>query len=127
MGDAVTPAVELGRAEPGEAFAALLLGLGRVGVELAPDRTDPDRLRFRPAALSPERRDDLARHKPAVLALLRGEGVPSGDNESAYVFEERLGIAEGLNMPVHPGSPAWLVAVGEAILQGCIMTPSMIY
>jgi len=62
-----------------------------------------------------------------VLALLRGEGVPNGDTEAAYVFEERLGVAQGLGMPVHPGSPAWLVAVGEAMGKGCLVATDWIH
>jgi hypothetical protein len=115
----VTPAVGIIDPARAAALACVLHALGVAGVELGLDPSNPNRLRFRPAALSPERRDDLARHKPAVLALLRGEGVPSGDNESAYVFEERLGIAEGLNMPVHPGTPAWIIAIAESLEQSC--------
>ena len=37
------------------------------------------------------------------------------DTEAGYVYGERMGIGNGLGMPTHPGSPAWLVAVGESM------------
>lgn len=98
------------------ALPGVLRALGLAGVELAPDPRDAGRLRFKcaggTAALPPEHRDALARHKPDLLALLAGEGI-DGDGEAGYVLSERLGIAEGLAMLVHPGSPAWMLAVAE--------------
>lgn len=35
-------------------------------------------------------------------------------SERAYIFDERMGVADGLEVATHFGSPAWLVAVGEA-------------
>lgn len=119
-------------------LAPLLLDLGHAGIELAPHPTDADRLRHRPANLPASLRDRLGVHKRAVLDLLRGGPVdrqfrtrahevggtvcalsrPEIDHpypEAWYVLDERLGVADGLGMPTHPGSPAWLVAVGEAV------------
>ncbi|MDQ7014648.1 MAG: hypothetical protein Q9O74_12255, partial [Planctomycetota bacterium] len=59
----------------------------------------------------------LRLHKAGVLAILEEEGVPGeldGDSEAGYIMGERLGIADGLGMPTHPGSVAWLVSVGES-------------
>lgn len=101
-------------------LAPLLLALGRAGIELAQHPTDGDRLRFKcpggPADLPPELSARLLLAKPAVLATLRGEGIPDDtdpESEGGYVMAERLGVADG--MPTHPGSPAWLVAVAEWI------------
>ena len=50
----------------------------------------------------------------ATLADLLAKGYrPTGEAE--YVYNERMGMADGLKMPTHCGSPAWLVAVGEAM------------
>lgn len=35
-------------------------------------------------------------------------------SERAYIFDERMGIADGLEVATHYGSPAWLVAVAAA-------------
>lgn len=94
-------------------LAGLLAALGRAGVELAPHPSDLTRLRHRPAALAPDLIGGLRHHREAILVLLMGAWLP-GD-EAAYVFGERLGAADGLGMPTHAGSPAWLVAVGEAM------------
>ncbi len=123
----MTPVAALTRAKPCEALRDLLLRLALSGVEVAPNPNDPERLRYRPAVLSTEQRDELRRHKPAVLALLRGEGVPGSDSEAAYILHERLGVAEELGMPTHPGSPAWLVAVGEAMGEGCYVATDWIH
>jgi hypothetical protein len=59
----------------------------------------------------------LRLHRVAILGLLAGgyvaDAQPTGDDEG-YVYGERLGVAHGLGMPTHPGSAAWLVAVGES-------------
>lgn len=39
--------------------------------------------------------------------------TPAGDTDAVYVLGERLGVANGLGLPTHSGSPAWLVAVGS--------------
>ncbi|MEQ9453830.1 MAG: hypothetical protein RLN76_04465 [Phycisphaeraceae bacterium] len=99
--------------------AEFLLQLGQAGVELAIDPGNDARLRYRPSDLGADLRQQLSDHKPHLLALLRGEALPDehdSNTEAGYVLGERLGIAEDLGMPVHPGSPAWLVAVGEALL-----------
>ncbi len=96
-------------------LAALLVDLGRAGIELAPHPTDPARLRHRPADLPPGFAERLRAHRAAVLSLLASDGGPDHDDDAAYVSGERLGIADGLGMPTHPGSAAWLVAAGESI------------
>lgn len=95
----------------------MLLDLGRAGIELAPHPTDADRLRHRPADLPASLRDRLGAHKRAVLDLLRGAAPEIGPTcpEAWYVLCERLGVADELGVPTHAGSPAWLVAVGEAL------------
>lgn len=101
-------------------LAQLLVALGRAGFELAEHPTDPTRLRFKcsdgRAALSPALLERLRLHRAAILGLLTGgyvpDAQPSGD-DAGYVYGERLGVADGLGMPTHPGSAAWLVAVGE--------------
>jgi hypothetical protein len=109
---------------------ALLIDLGFAWVELARHPSDQSCLRYRPASTPPDLAARLRLHKPEVLAILRGEGLPDEsdeDSEPAYIMGERLGIADELGMLTHPGSPAWLVAVGEAMSQSCTMTPSMVY
>ncbi|MBL9000235.1 MAG: hypothetical protein JNK25_03770 [Phycisphaerae bacterium] len=99
----------------------LLAALGRAGIELARHPTDRGKLRYRrptPDGWVPGISSDLSArlrlHKGAVLGLLAGGYTPS-DSDAAYQLGERLGIADGLGMPTHPGSSAWLVAVGEAL------------
>ena len=96
-------------------LAPLLLALGRAGIELAPHPTDAGRLRHRPADLPPDLSARLRLHRGAVLVLLAGGYAPdahAADDDAGYVLGERLGVADGLGMPTHPGSAAWLVAVG---------------
>lgn len=45
------------------------------------------------------------------------------DPESAYVRDERLGVAMDLALPTAPGSPAWLIAVGESLAALGAMAP----
>lgn len=99
--------------------APLLLALGRAGIELAPHPTDPARLRHRPAVLPPDLAERLRLHRAAVLGLLVRGCAPLADADVEYVLVERLGIADDLGMPTHPGAPAWLVAVGESMGGGC--------
>lgn len=98
-------------------LAPLLLALGLAGIELAPHPTDAGRLRHRPADLPPDLSARLRIHRVAVLGLLVVGYAPAGDTDAGYVVGERLGVADGLGMPTHPGSAAWLVAVGESM--GC--------
>ena len=104
------------------ALGSLLVDVGRVGIELAASGV---RLRHRPATLPPDLAARLRLHKAGVLMLLRGEGLPDEsdpDSEAGYVMGERLGVANELGMPTHPGAPAWLVAVGEGLNSSCPMT-----
>lgn len=105
--------------------APLLIDLGRAGIELARHPTDPARLRHRRATpdgwaadLPPGLSARLRLHRAAVLGLLAGGYATAGD-DAGYVLGERLGVADGLEMPTHPGSSAWLVAVGESMRDGC--------
>lgn len=100
--------------QPNE-LARLLLDLGRAGIELAPHPTDADRVRHRPADLPPDLSARLRIHRAAVLGLLVIGYAPAGDTDAGYVLGERLGVADGLGMPKHPGSAAWLAAVGESM------------
>lgn len=81
--------------------------------EPAPHPTDAGRPRHQLADLPPNlSASALLRSSPAP-SLMVTEYTPAHDN-AAYVFDERLGVADELQMPTHPGSPAWLVAVGES-------------
>jgi hypothetical protein len=102
---------------PGE-VGSLLLTLGRFGIELDRHPTDPTCLRHRPAVLPPDLSARLRLHRAAVLGLLTNGYAPAGD-EAGYVYDERLGVADGLGMPTHPGAPAWLIAVGESMDSCC--------
>ena len=95
-------------------FGALLVEVGAAGVEVASHPSAPDRLRHRPQELPSHVAVRLAHYKPDLLRLLR-VGFAPPDPESAYVLGERLGVAQELGMSTEPGSPGWLVAVGEAI------------
>lgn len=104
-------------------LASLLLALGRAGIELAPHSTGPAKLRFKspggPADLPPELSARLRVHRGAILGLLASGYAPDAHadgDDAGYVYGERLGVADGLGMPTHPGSAAWLVAVGESML-----------
>lgn len=107
-------------------LAQLLLALGVAGIELAPHPTEPARLRHRPAELRPDLSARLRLHRAAVLGLLRVGYVPAGSTEAAYVLGERLGVADELRMPTHPGAPAWLIAVGESIGCSCVIATSRV-
>ena len=97
-------------------LAPLLLALGRAGIELA---AHGDRLRHRPADLSPDVSARLRIHRASVLALLVDSYAPDPDSDAGYVYAERLGVADALAMPTHHGSAAWLVALGESMGTGC--------
>ena len=99
-------------------LAPLQLTLGRAGIELAPHPTGigvAARLRHRPADLDPDLSARLRIHRAAVLGLLTGGSAPDAQGDAGYVLGERLGVADGLGMPTHPGSAAWPVAVGEPV------------
>jgi hypothetical protein len=100
------------------AVPRLLLDLGQAGVEVA---AHGDRLRHRPATLAPDLSARLRMHKAAILAILADGYAPdAGDGpEAGYILGERLGIADDLGMPTHPGAPAWLIAVGESMDSSC--------
>lgn len=102
-------------------LAPLLLALGRAEIELAPHPTDPARLRYRvpgAADLPPDLSARLRIYRAAMVGLLVNGYAPAGD-EAEHVLGERLGIADGLGMPTHPGSAAWLVAVGKSMGESC--------
>lgn len=99
---------------PANPLPRLLVALGVAGVELAPHPDDPARLRHRPATLPPDLLALLRPNVADVRALLT-EYAPDPDSDAAAVLAERLGIADDLNMPTHPGAPAWLIAVGESV------------
>jgi hypothetical protein len=88
-----------------------------MGAELAVHPLDADRLRYRIPAkwLSGEGwRQILWHFRPAILKLLRAGQSLIGEEEQ-YLLAERLAVAEDLGLNTHPGSPAWLIAQGEAL------------
>lgn len=104
--------------------ATLLVALGRGGVELAPHPTDAARLRHRrptpdgwAADLPPDLSTRLRMHRAAILSLLADEYAPDPQRhpDAQYIVAERLGVADGLGMPTHPGSAAWLIALGTSM------------
>lgn len=95
-------------------LAALMLDLGCAGIELAPHPTDTARLRHRPSDLPSDLLARLRRHKREMVPFLVSGFTPER-GEASYVFDERLGVADELGMPVHIGSSAWLIAVGESL------------
>ena len=91
----------------------LLRTLGRAGVEL---RADGSTLLHRPASLPPGLAAGMRHHRAALVALLhRGDVPPDISEEALEAFAERLGIAEGLEMPTTPGAPAWAIAMAHAL------------
>jgi len=99
---------------PPRPLGALLVETGAAGVEVASHPSAPDSLRHRPSELPTHLAARLAFYKPDLLRLLK-VGFAAPDPESAYVLGERLGVAQELGRSTEPGSPGWLVAVGEAI------------
>ncbi|MCH7632075.1 MAG: hypothetical protein IIB59_02580 [Planctomycetes bacterium] len=107
-------------------LAGLMVDLGRAGIELA---SGGDRVMFRPRdRVGPGLLTRIRRHRRALLANLgdpgQGEELPENGSgavvseavwEAAHVFFERLGVACELGLPVGIGSPAWLIAMGEAL------------
>ncbi|MBX3410387.1 MAG: hypothetical protein KF859_10945 [Phycisphaeraceae bacterium] len=100
---------------PTHELAGLLADLGRAGIELAPHPTDTALIRHRPADLPSNLAARLRLHRGAVLGLLAGGYAPDPHGDAGYIYGERLGMAEELGLPTHPGAPAWLVAVGESM------------
>lgn len=100
-------------------LSALLVDLGRAGAELAPHPDHADRLRHRPAVLPPDLSARLRTHRAALLGLLAGGYAPT-DPDAAHVLAERLGVADEMRMPTHPGAPAWSIAVGESMDCSCL-------
>ncbi len=99
-------------------LARLLMNLGYAGVELAPHAIDAARLLFKPGVLPPDLLERLRTHKTAVLGLLVNGYKPT-EEDAGYLLVERLGMADDLKLSTHPGSAAWLVAVGESLSQCC--------
>ena len=91
-----------------------LADLGAWGVELGTHPTHPEKIRHRPAFLPTALREGIETHRVAILALLANGCTPT-DADAAYIYNERLGIADGLGMATHAGSTAWLIAVGESM------------
>jgi hypothetical protein len=100
-------------------LARVLLDLGTAGIELASYPTHPERLRHRPADIPPDLSERLRTHRAALLRLLVVGHTPADGTDAGYVYGERLGIADGLGMPTHPGSAAWAVAVGASLEASC--------
>lgn len=103
-------------------LAAPLLEMGRAGMELSLHPTERARLRYRPADLPPSLSLTIDVHRAAMLELLRDGFTPS-DPDAEYTLGERLGVADDLGMPTHPGSAAWLVAVGESMGGAALARP----
>lgn len=93
---------------------AILVLLGRAGICLAAHPTDPELIRWYPARVPKGLLRHLLEEKPALLATLSRPPCFATD-AARDVFEERMGIAMSLDMDCHVGSPAWLIAVGEAL------------
>jgi hypothetical protein len=108
--------------EQNSSLASLLTDLGVARVELAVHPEDPTRVRFRPADAPEWLVARLRLHRSEVIELLSVGYQPATGSEAEYRLGERLGIADGLGLPAVPGSPAWLVAVGEAMEHSCSMT-----
>lgn len=108
-------------------LAGLLVDLGRAGIELAPHPTDTALIRHRPADLPPDLAARLRMHRAAVLGLLAGGYTPDPFTDEEYILGERLGMADDLGLPTHPGAPAWLVALGESMGCDCPVTTTRVY
>lgn len=91
-------------------LASACLTLGKAGVHIA---LHSGSLAFKLPATNSNLRTLLLRHRVSLEECLEGRSFWSPD--AADIFTERLAVADGLEMPTHPGSPAWLVAVGEAL------------
>ncbi len=98
---------------PADRLPEVLVALGCAGAELAAHPTDAGGVRFRCPGLPPALRQAVCENRRALRTLLDGY-TPAGADRR-YVFEERLGVAADLGMPVHVGSAAWLVATGESL------------
>jgi hypothetical protein len=99
---------------PPRSLGELLLEVGTAAVTLSLHSSAPDRIRHKPPELPSHFAARISFYKRDVLQLLQS-GFEPADAEAAHVLGERLGIAEDLGMSTAPGSPGWLVAVGEAI------------
>jgi len=96
----------------------LLYDLGLWGIEIALHPTNAEKIRHRPAVLPSALREGIQTHRAAILTQL-AHGYTPADADAAYIYNERLGIADGLGMATHTGSTAWLIAVAESIMHGC--------
>lgn len=104
-------------------LAALLINMGRAGATIRDAGGGAGIMRG--SALSPDRMSGVKARKRALLALLLGYHPADGDAE--YVYGERLGVADGLGLATHPGSAAWLVAVGESMEACCTSATYGVY
>ncbi|MFZ4576386.1 MAG: hypothetical protein ACOYN0_18530 [Phycisphaerales bacterium] len=93
---------------------ALLVLLGRAAISLSPHPTDPHLIRWFPAEAPKGLLRHLLAEKSAILVML-GQPLCFATDAARDVFEERIGIATSLEMDCNVGSPAWLIAVGEAL------------
>lgn len=96
-------------------LARFLIDLGRAGVWIATVSADPKKVRHKPAVLPADIAERLPVFRPHLLALLR-LGYGPADDAAQDAFDERLRVAAENGLPVDPGSPAWLAAVGESML-----------
>ncbi len=105
-----------------ESIGSVLLAIGMAEIERGRHPADHGRLRYQSTTLSSDLLEGLHAHRAAILRLRSSIGGKGGYSlagaVAAIVYGERLGMAEGLGMLTHPGSPAWLVAVGEGISCG---------
>lgn len=89
-----------------------------------PNPHELSRLRHRPADLPPDLSARL--HRGAVLGLLASGYAPAG-YDAGYVLGERLGVADELGLPTHPGSAPWLMVVGESMGCSCYLATDGIH
>jgi hypothetical protein len=88
-------------------LADMLVELGTAGIAL---RVRGGVLQMRCPKTVAERFEP---HRETLLGVV--DGYAPFSPEECYVFLERLGVGEDFGMPITPGSPAWLLAVGEAM------------
>ena len=105
-------------------IATLLVEIGKTGIELRAHGNRPSDLlyRFRSPgaglATRPERlAERMEAHRADLWHMLASS--PPLEDDAEVVFIERLSMADELEMKTQPGSPAWLIALGEALKHCC--------